>query len=165
MAQTMFSVIRRRDYERNPKLCILCGKSIPYKSRRGKFCSKSCGNRNRKVIHMCVVCGKETSGRRYEYCQECRRIKQIENKIRNKIKMCGKTIRKYYLNKKEHKCDHCGNALWLNVAIPLEIHHIDGNVRNNAPENIEILCLNCHALTDTYKVKNRKVFNNRHTIV
>ncbi|TFG24210.1 MAG: hypothetical protein EU529_04875 [Promethearchaeota archaeon] len=34
---------------------------------------------------------------------------------------------------------------------PLDIHHIDGNRQNNRPENLELLCPNCHALTPNYK--------------
>jgi hypothetical protein len=38
--------------------------------------------------------------------------------------------------------------------IPLEIHHVDGNPDNETKENLQILCPNCHAQTDTYKGKN-----------
>ena len=33
----------------------------------------------------------------------------------------------------------------------LEIDHTDGNPKNNAKENLKVLCPNCHALTPTYK--------------
>lgn len=34
--------------------------------------------------------------------------------------------------------------------IPLQIHHIDGNCLNNEENNLELLCPNCHALTENY---------------
>lgn len=47
---------------------------------------------------------------------------------------------------KENKCEICGISKWLNVDIPLELHHKDGNHYNNQLENLEILCPNCHAI-------------------
>lgn len=49
---------------------------------------------------------------------------------------------------KPHKCEICGNTIWNGVPIPLELHHIDGNHYNNSWDNLQILCPNCHALTN-----------------
>lgn len=58
---------------------------------------------------------------------------------------------------KEKKCEKCNNETWMGEPIPLEAHHKDGDKKNNYLYNLEILCPNCHALTDTYKIKNRKI--------
>lgn len=55
---------------------------------------------------------------------------------------------------KEHKCESCEHTEWLGVPIPLELEHIDGNPTNHMWDNIELLCPNCHALTETYRGKN-----------
>lgn len=55
---------------------------------------------------------------------------------------------------KEYKCENCGLTKWLDKPIPLELHHKDGNRNNNILENYELLCPNCHALTDSYRGKN-----------
>lgn len=47
---------------------------------------------------------------------------------------------------KEDKCELCGVAMWLNVKLPLELHHIDGNHYNNSFDNLQILCPNCHSI-------------------
>ena len=67
------------------------------------------------------------------------------NKIRKKLLKEGL---------KEHICECCKNTLWNNMPIPLEVHHKDGNKENNNIENLQLLCPNCHALTDNYKGRN-----------
>jgi Zn finger protein HypA/HybF involved in hydrogenase expression len=58
-------------------------------------------------------------------------------------------------NVKEHKCESCDSEEWMGVKIPIELHHIDGNRFNNKLENLQILCPNCHAITDNYSGKNK----------
>ena len=67
------------------------------------------------------------------------------NKVRKKLLQEGY---------KEHRCEKCGQTEWLGRPIPLELHHIDGNKKNNTLENFQLLCPNCHAFTDSYKGKN-----------
>lgn len=55
-----------------------------------------------------------------------------------------------------HKCERCGNTEWLGEPIPLQVHHIDGDGLNSALENLQLLCPNCHALTDNFCGKNIK---------
>lgn len=69
------------------------------------------------------------------------------NKIRKKILEEGI---------KAHKCESCGLETWLGNPIPLEVHHKDGNRNHNELSNYELLCPNCHALTDSYRGKNIK---------
>ena len=55
---------------------------------------------------------------------------------------------------KEYKCECCGNTIWLNQKIPLELHHINGDKHDNRIENLQLLCPNCHAITDNYRGRN-----------
>lgn len=59
-----------------------------------------------------------------------------------------------------HRCECCQNTIWNNQPIPLEIHHLDGNHLNNELNNLQLLCPNCHALTNNYCGKN----SNRHNL-
>lgn len=47
------------------------------------------------------------------------------------------------------------------MKIPLQVHHISGDRYDNRIENLQLLCPNCHALTDNYMGKNRKIYQNR----
>lgn len=56
----------------------------------------------------------------------------------------------------DYHCQTCGcNGEWQNRIIALEIDHIDGDNSNNELSNLRYLCPNCHALTDTYRGKNK----------
>jgi hypothetical protein len=58
------------------------------------------------------------------------------------------------LGYKVHICEMCNNTKWMEKKIPLELHHVNGNRFDNRIENIQLLCPNCHALTDNYRGKN-----------
>ena len=55
---------------------------------------------------------------------------------------------------KQHICEVCGLNEWTGRPIPLELHHVDGNHQNNTLPNLQLLCPNCHALTENYRGKN-----------
>jgi HNH endonuclease len=58
-----------------------------------------------------------------------------------------------------HQCVSCGLSEWLERPIPLELDHINGDRRDNRLENLRLLCPNCHALTATYRGKNKGANN------
>ena len=75
---------------------------------------------------------------------------RVENTYRLKRRLVSEGL-------KPHRCERCGLTEWTGVSIPLELHHKDGNRANNLYRNLELLCPNCHALTDNYRGKNKKV--------
>lgn len=58
---------------------------------------------------------------------------------------------------KDKKCEKCTLEDWLGEPISLELHHVDGDRRNNKLENLKLLCPNCHAQTGNYRGKNKTV--------
>lgn len=52
------------------------------------------------------------------------------------------------------QCEVCGLNEWNGTNIPLEVHHLDGDRLNNEISNLQLICPNCHALTETYRGKN-----------
>ena len=68
------------------------------------------------------------------------------------------TIRKYLLEKYNNKCQKCG---WSEInpftnKVPLHVHHKDGDCTNNNEDNLELLCPNCHSLTENFGSLNKK---------
>lgn len=53
------------------------------------------------------------------------------------------------------KCNGCQGIKWQGQDIPLELEHKNGDHFDNRIENLELLCPNCHALTPTYRGRNR----------
>lgn len=53
-------------------------------------------------------------------------------------------------NVKEYRCERCNKTEWEGCPIPLELHHINGIKDDLRIENLQILCPNCHALTENF---------------
>lgn len=66
-------------------------------------------------------------------------------------------LKPHLLRLRGSTCESCKHEKWMDLPIPLEIHHIDGNRTNNELCNLQILCCNCHALTDNWRNKKTKL--------
>lgn len=170
----------RESYSRNPKHCPECGDALPYEKRTKvyKFCSSSCAatysNKRRKSPKrslVCLQCGSGLVGKAgnkfcSRICQEAYNsiLAQIEYEEFIQRWLCGnesgaiadgstnRKIRRWFMEKHDGKCSECG---WSRVnpttgTIPLALDHIDGDSKNNKPDNLRLLCPNCHSLTPTY---------------
>lgn len=61
----------------------------------------------------------------------------------------------------DNLCSACGiGPEYNNKPLTLELHHIDGDSKNNTLSNLKILCPNCHTQTDNYRSKNIKSITN-----
>ena len=59
-----------------------------------------------------------------------------------------------------YQCEFCAcDGTWQDGKISLELDHIDGDTHNNELTNLRYLCPNCHALTSTYRGKNKALKN------
>ena len=168
-----------QDYYNSPKYCINCGKVISYENRRNNFCNQSCSaiynnSHKQSKIHnqYCIYCGKELTKLQKQndrkYCSMTCKQQDTYNKYiecwktGNETGIIGKYdihpyIRRYLFEKYNSSCQLCG---WNKInpvtyKIPLQIHHIDGNCLNNKEENLQLLCPNCHSLTETFGSLNR----------
>ncbi len=54
-------------------------------------------------------------------------------------------------------CEECGWSRRTDEGhFPLEIHHMNGNPRDNRLVNLQVLCPNCHSLKPYYRGRNIK---------
>ncbi|MEU0369876.1 HNH endonuclease signature motif containing protein [Streptomyces sp. NPDC006283] len=49
------------------------------------------------------------------------------------------------------RCNECGTGPeWLGRPMTLEVDHVNGDWSDDRPENLRLLCPNCHAITSTW---------------
>jgi hypothetical protein len=65
------------------------------------------------------------------------------------------SLRKLLIKERGNTCESCKLSEWLNLPIPLEVHHKDGDRTNNVVDNLQLLCCNCHAQTDAWRRRNK----------
>jgi 5-methylcytosine-specific restriction endonuclease McrA len=62
----------------------------------------------------------------------------------------------------ENRCERCGLTDWRGEPLGLELHHKNGDGKDNRLPNLEILCPNCHAQTDSWGGRNAHRKSERH---
>lgn len=162
------------DYIADPKLCLNCQSPISFEHRHdNKFCSRSCSatynNTKKPKKYHCIVCGKVLNYGKYcsGKCQSAAQNKELvtqwlaglitgNNNATINIQLVT-AVRRWCLDRAGNKCELCG---WAEVnpitgKSPLQIHHKDGNAKNSVPDNLQVLCPNCHSLTPTFGGSNR----------
>lgn len=169
-----FGFAYKQENPKEIKQCLNCGNELTGYSE--KFCSRSCSatfnnklRASEKKTKQCLNCKKDIPLKNLYYCNnKCQgeyEAKQIVEKWKNGlINGGGKSkedlsdpIRRYIFDKHNHECSECN---WNEVnkftgLIPLQIHHIDNDPRNNKEENLVLLCPNCHSLTDNFGSRNK----------
>lgn len=109
------------------------------KTRKSKYCSVKCGVDARVDGVIQSWLSGETSG-----------ISSIGN--------VTPAIKNWLRRTRGDACEICG---WCEVnpitgKVPIVADHIDGNWKNNRPENLRLICPNHDSLQSTYKALNRK---------
>jgi len=120
MVQKLKTNIVKKNIE--PQFCILCNTKVKFK--KSKYCSKNCELTHKKKIKLDKFEKGELSSKL---------AKDIL--LENHGNICLNTTCAWDFTKK---------------FVSVELEHIDGNSENNLPENLTLLCPNCHSLTSTY---------------
>lgn len=153
------STERRRLYNLNPRLCALCSTPISFGGRLNrKFCSRRCAGTVNGSVYVkrartqprCEKCGKIHNNKGM-LC----RFHTMERRIESGLVHSRPILRKWLISKFGAKCAICAIEKWLGQPAPLEIDHMDGNPTNDLPDNLRMVCPNCHAMMPTSKGRNR----------
>lgn len=117
----------------------------------------------KKIDAVCEICGKvwKTNNPSRFCSQEC----VIEYRYTTFIKKwfsgeedgargsdgLSNYVKRWVFEKANNECEKCGFSKThpRTGSSILEIHHIDEDPSNNRPENLILLCPNCHALSDS----------------
>jgi 5-methylcytosine-specific restriction endonuclease McrA len=85
----------------------------------------------------------------------------------DEVFVIGKKENNHWLKKRllnnfgwEFKCSSCRNTDWMGKPIAIELEHINGNNKDNRIENLTFLCPNCHAMTSTWRGRNKPKYPN-----
>lgn len=126
--------------------CLNCNNEIKkYSSHFGKFCCHQCQHK-------------------YQYTEYIKNWKSGNfDGLQNNGFTISKHIRNYLFDKNNAKCENCswGEVNVNTGLIPLQIHHIDGDCKNNSENNLQLLCPNCHSLTENYGSRNKNAVSGR----
>ena len=147
-------------------------RTIESRLKTSESLKRSWGNIHESSIEIfenqkCIYCGKDihTIVKKREFCcQECRTQYNYEKKVKDWLDnpsivsstFIPRYIKRWMFENRGCRCEECG---WHEVnqstgLVPLQIHHIDGDCTNNHPDNLKLLCPNCHSLTDNYGSRN-----------
>ena len=154
-------------------------KASAMKRRTTFFCDRECMNNASRsgiirtgptaVNPRCAGCNKPTPDRS-GYCRSCQSKTTIQEWLsgNNDVTLVYSRstglptdtrsfVKKYLVETRGDKCEDCGfsgvNRKTGNSIIQMD--HIDGNCFDNTPENLKLLCPNCHAMTETYGSLNK----------
>lgn len=134
-----------------------------------KFCDKSCAAKlnNRKypkrtsADNYCLSCNASIANDK-KYCnQSCQWDFLFETETRHRVEAglvsSASTLKNYITRVVGYKCVRCGNkGEHLDKPLTLQLDHIDGNSDNNLPQNLRLMCPNCHSQTDTFVTRQKK---------
>ena len=144
------------------KSCVYCGGKFEPKDSRVRYCSRECVQNERadKRVVKCKACGKEfkRTSLKNKYCShECFASQNIgeenhsfkqytmkDEKGYERLSPCHPThpykrVHQVIFMKsgKPFKCEECNSG-------GEDIHHIDGDKKNNDIYNLQCLCKSCH---------------------
>lgn len=122
------------------KECIRCFKKMPSRRRGSQlFCSRGCFSQYKSEQMLVDYLSGNWNGS-------------------TSVGLLSKTVKNYLLVRANRSCELCGwNIPHTTSGVPpLEIHHKDGDSTNNVDTNLQVLCPNCHALTENHRGRNKK---------
>ena len=173
MVECHMDTIRSTEYDGSmrrlqKKRCAVCDSSfwVPRHRQEQRTCSRQCNGilRRDRTTFKCATCGKTFELSRHKasvaksgvhFCS--RPCKDVGQRLEG-VKAVhpahygsGRARREIYVRRRGRKCENCQGTEWLGHPMPLELHHVDGDTKNDSDNNLKLLCPNCHALTPNFR--------------
>lgn len=117
-------------FEKSECECACCGDKFLKKNLYNKYCSSRCYGKHK---FFSVVIPKFEKGEVHD----------------------RKTLRRIISERVGYNCSCCGISEWNGRPIVLQVDHKDGNPGNDKPDNLRLICPNCHSQTDSFSGKNK----------
>jgi len=142
----------------NEELKIAVATSFNYSEVLRKLDLSITGSSHKNIQNKILALGFDTS----HFCGNKKTIEKMKKhysevliyggtKNRQHGHILTKRLREYGMT---YCCVFCGNdGEWRGKKILLEVDHIDGDWKNNTPENLRFLCPNCHSQTGNFLKK------------
>jgi hypothetical protein len=113
--------------------CLNCNKDFEYSphQKTGKYCSNQCSG-----LH------KSKSHKEKWYAGILKRVERA-------------TMRRYLSEDRGYKCEVCGISDHNGKELTLQVDHIDGNPGDDSPNNVRLICPNCHSQTEFLGAANK----------
>lgn len=113
-------------------VCTNCNKEYKHGySSTGKYCSSRCAGEHKSKLH------KEDW-----YAGKLKRIERL-------------TLRRYLGEDRGYKCECCGISEWNGKDITLQVDHVNGDAGDDSPNNLRLICPNCHSQSETFGGRNK----------
>lgn len=134
-----YNVSRKK--ENRTHKCLSCGTEFAHKkSSFNKYCSTNCYSEKQRI---------ESKKFLDNWISGTLPMSETYSGVNNSL---SSIIRNHLIEVAGNKCVKCG---WGEVnlktgLVPVQINHIDGDSTNNSRSNLEVVCPNCHSLTETH---------------
>jgi hypothetical protein len=120
--------------------CLQCNSTFSYRltNSTGQYCSVQCQRDRNYATYIEKWLLGEIDGARGKM--------QVSN-----------YIRRWLFEKHNNSCEICGWSKineWTN-RVPLQVSHKNGDWSDHRPENLELVCPNCHSLTEFHGSRNK----------
>jgi hypothetical protein len=98
------------------------------------------------AIKECAQCKRDITGRRGRFCECCKWKKNYHGNLYWQV-----------VERDNYTCQECGKRHFPIKNYGINVHHINHNNKDNRMENLQVLCVGCHAKKRLFYCDNCKI--------
>ena len=150
-----------------------CPKCNAEHTKSGKYCSRKCANskvwteeqkkQRSETLKQFII--DNPSWKENQLAKMPERINSLKKTLHKKHEVRfteGEIVdrgclKRWLVKTQGEVCSICAMPpIWNNMPLSLQVDHINGINNDNRPENLRLVCPNCHSQTETFAGKNNK---------